>query len=564
MTIRDPFEFDFDPPAPDGQKKVAPTDPIDAAIPNHPYYFARRFHFSDGDYTITLLSDDGATLWIGTSQLNSRIVASSFTLTETQAFLNIPQGDYRLDVILQNTVGPCFFSLVIKRGNELIYSSNKDGWLLDDSSISDDDLPEAEDYRFTLPMFTVLPNWKTGVTERLSWVTDVLGSETGAEQRRSVRRNARRQFEAAFLRQRAQRDRLDSFFVGLGPAEFMLPLWHEAVRMEDGIAMEASGVAFPDGELEFREFFKGDLVFVNAGDPDDYDILQVGDVDYNNNRFSWAFPPPRAWPVGTRIYPMRTARMLTSPRMSNITDTISSARAQFDLSEPYKIEADWGSNVGGQPYFRFKPDRANTMDVQYGRTNYTIDNHSGVPVTTDHGKYTSTNVSLNLRLFGRVAAVNLRKFLQAARGRSVHFFAPTFMQDIELQGDVPAGDEITIRNQGFFSYMLRPQPIRLQLQFSFRDGSPSVYTVVTNVSPIYKKDPDGSNSTPLVQVAELLTVDPPLPAISLASLRRVSFVAETRFDQDVFELHHHTNQQAAVDVALVLRQNFNTRVGTPV
>jgi hypothetical protein len=567
MAIREPFEFDLTPPGPSGEKAVAPTDPIDATPANKEWYFARRFHFGDGDYSLEIAADDYASLWIGTSQLTSRIVASAKPGASAIAFLNIPQGDYRLDVILGNIPAgsPAFFTLVIKRGEEVVYASGKDGWALDDVPITDDDLPPPDDYRFTLPVFTTLPNWKGGVTERLTWVTDVMPSETTAEQRRSVRRNARRSFEASFLRQRAARNRLDSFFAGIGPAEFMLPIWHEAVRMEDGLSMEAAGVTFPDGELQFREFYKGDLVFVNAGDPTDYDILQVGDVDYNNNRFAWAFPPPRAWPIGTRIYPMRTARMLVSPRMNNVTEAVSMATVQFDLTEPYKIDADWGSAVSGQPYFRFTPDRANTIDVEYGRRNYTIDNQSGVPITTDHGRYTSSNVSINMRMFGRIEAVGLRKFLQAARGRAVHFFAPTFMQDVTLVDDIPAdATEIVIENQGFYNYMLKPQPIRLQLQFSFKNGSPNAYTTIKDVTPIYKKDPDGSNSTPLVQVAELLEIDPPLPAIALKQLKRVSFVVETRFDQDSFELHHHSNQQSAVDVALILRQSFNPRVGTPV
>lgn len=563
MTIRTPF--DFGPAGPDGELKVSPVPEGGTALGDHTYYFARRFHFSDGNYTLTIAADDGASLWIGTTQLTSRIIGSC-TLAggPSSAFVNIPQGDYRLDVLLQNIpASPAYFTLVIKKGEDVVYTSDKTDWLLDDVAISDDDMPLAADYRFGLPMFTTLPNWQQGVTERLSWLTDILDSETGAEQRRSVRRNARRQFEANFLRQRHERDRLDTFFSGIGAAEFMFPLWHEAVRMEDGIDMEGSGVRFPDGELQFREFYKGDLVFVNKGDPADYDILQVGDVDYTNNRFTWAFPPPRAWPIGTRIYPMRAARMITAPRMSNITDTVSTATLQFDLSEPYKVAASWGNVVGGQPFFPFVADRATNIDSEYGRKFFTIDNDSGVPVTLDHGRFTSIITQASFRLFGRIKATQMRQWLQAARGQAAHFFMPTFMQDIEPVGDIQQGaQEVVIRPQGFYEYMLRPQPTRIQLSFQLRTGT-NIYANITNVSPIYKTDPDGSVSTPLVTVAEMLSLDVALPEIDMSEVKRVSFVTEARFNQDAFELHHNTNQQAAVDVTLTFRQAFNPRVGTP-
>lgn len=562
MAIRNPFDFPTDPVThPQGEKMVSVADPLASAAGAHTYYLARRFNFSDGNYTIEIGADDAATVWLGTTQLNLNIIATPTLEKPATAFLTIPQGTYRVDVILTNlpaAPSPCYFTMVIRRGDEIVYLSDKDGWLLDDAPISDDDLPPGDDYRFTLPMFTVLPNWQNPITERLTWVTDVMDSETAAEQRRSVRRNARRQFEANFLRKGANRNRLDTFFVGIGPAEFMVPLWHEAVKMEDGLSMEAPGVAFPDGELRYREFRKGDLVFVNAGDPTDYDILQVGDVE--EMRFSWAFPPPRRWPKGTRIYPMRQARLLVNPRLNNITDDVSTATALFDLSEPYKVPAAWGGSVAGLPFFPFVIDRAESTGMEYGRRNYTIDNMSGPPVVTDHGRYTATSVSTKLRLRGRSECYRFRQFLQAARGRAVHFFAPTFMWDVALAGDIPAGAlEVVVLTQGFTEYMLRPQPIRLQLCFQFSNGSPNIYATITNAMPIYRHDPDGSVSTPPQIVNDLLIVDQALPQINVKSLKRVSFVAETRFDQDTFELVHYTNQQTVVDCAAVFRQAFNQR-----
>lgn len=560
MAIRTPFDFPMDPPGADDEKMVSVTDPMGAAPGDSTFYLVRRFDFVEGDYTITFNADDAATLWIGTSQLNSRMVGSTVLGTPGEVFVNIPAGSYRLDVILQNfPASPAYFTMVIKRGDTVVYASSKEGWLLDDVPISDDDLPEPEDYRRKLPVFSVLPNWAAGVLERLSWLTNVMGSEKDAEQRRSVRRNARRSFDVNFLRQNAHRDRLDTFFVGVGASRFMMPLWHEAVKMMDGLDMEASGVFFEDGLFNMREFRKGDLVFVNGGDPDNYDILEVGDTE--THRFSWKYPPPRAWPPGTRIYPMRVATLNSqAPRMSNITDTVSTATARFDLVEPYSVPEAWGGNLGGQPLFRFIPDRVQPIEVEYQHRNFTLDNLSGIPLTTEHGRFTSTQVQMRLSLFGRADAYAFRQFLQAARGMTRHFNMPTFMQDVELIGDIPAESiDLLIRNQGYYDYMLRPQPVRLQLAFQFRDKGQTVYRSIRNVTQIYKMNPSGEAAFPLQVVAELLTLDAPMPAISVKALRRVSFVVETRFAQDTFEIHHPTNGQEQVSTSLVFRQTLNQR-----
>lgn len=554
MALRTPFDFPLDPATnPLGERQISVADPIGSAPGSSTFYLARRFSFTEGDYTFIVTADDAATVGIGTSQLNSRVIASPTYFVPARVEVNIPAGEYRIDVVLTNLLAvsnPCFFTMVILRGEEVIYTSKKDGWLMDDVAISDDDLPPAEDFRYKLPVWTVTPNWQSGVTERLSWQTDILDSERDAEQRRSVRRNARRSFEASFLRQGADAARLDSFLIGVGPSQFLVPLWHEQVRMIDGIDIGASGVTFPNGELRLREFRKGDIVFVTIGDPNDYDLLEVGDVE--QARFNWKTLPTRQWPAGTRIYPMRLARIDPSDaQASNVTDRVRRAQVRFTLIEPYYVEASWGTQVGGLPVFGFAVDRANTLDVEYGRKSFMLDNTSGKPFVTDHGKHSSSVVQTRLKLFGRVQAFRFRQFLQAARGMARHFYAPTFMQDVYPFDDIEAGTvELRVQPQGFRSSMISPQPTRIQLAFQFRDTTPTIYVDIKEVREV---------GEPRNLVAEVLVLSAPLPAIDLSELKRISFMCETRFAQDTFELVHRTNQQAAVEVSCVLRQASNPR-----
>lgn len=567
MTLRTPYEFDQDPVThPLGEKILSVADPIGSALGARTYYLARRFAFDGGDYTFIVTADDAATIWLGTSQLTSRLILSATLGTPGQVTVNVPAGQYRLDVFLQNLPvdpTPCIFTLIIKRGTEVIYTSAKEGWLLDDAQISDDDLPASEDYRLSLPVFTTMPNWQGGILERLSWLTDVLSSETDAEQRRSVRRSPRRSFEAQFLRgsmhDSSSRDRLDTFFAGVGPGLFLVPIWHEQVVMEEGIDMGAAGVVFVDGEFKMREYRKGDLVLVNDGNPDNYDLLQVGDVE--ENRFSWAFPPPRRWPMGTRIYPLRVARFGTqAPRLLNVSDRVSRAAALFEFVEPYTITPSFGGVVGGEPLFRFSVDRATTMDATYDRKTYTMDNEAGIPIITDTGRDTAITMQVKLRIFGRGNAFALRQFLAAARGRNKKFMCPSFMQDVMLDGAVADGTtELLIRPQGFTSSMRAPQSTRTMLAFSFDNGSQTLYRTVTSVYERYKRNPNGQVAFPKQVIGEVLVLDSPLPAIEPLDLKRISFVSETRLDQDVVEIQHNTNQQRVTDVTLMLRQAINKR-----
>ena len=61
-----------------------------------------------------------------------------------------------------------------------------------------------------LPLWTLLPNWAAGMTERLVWLSPVLASPSGAEQRFAVRQTPRRSFDLAMQAVGEERQWLDN------------------------------------------------------------------------------------------------------------------------------------------------------------------------------------------------------------------------------------------------------------------------------------------------------------------------------------------------------------------
>ena len=67
-----------------------------------------------------------------------------------------------------------------------------------------------------LPLWTFPPNWNSPIKETLEWLTDVLQSPSGAEQRRALRLAPRRSFTFEVLVHQAQRTRADLWAHVLG------------------------------------------------------------------------------------------------------------------------------------------------------------------------------------------------------------------------------------------------------------------------------------------------------------------------------------------------------------
>lgn len=552
MAIQVPFEFDYESDTfPPETKLLSVADPVEDAPGDTTYYFARWLQLEEGMYRMRSLVDDAATWWLGVGQYGQRMIASN-TLAEGVVEWDFyhPGGKMRLDVILQNLPvqpTPCYFIYAIYRGEELVESSFAPPWVFDTSPVADSDLPPLDGGKQFV--WTLLPNWKYGITERLAWHTDVMESESGAEQRRAVRAHPRRSIEASFLRQGADRTRMDMFFTAIGHRTFLVPLWFEQIKMLEGIRVGATGVVFVDSTTRDREFREGDYVFVNAGDPNDYDLLQVGDVE--EERFSWATPPHRAWPPGTRIYPCREARFIDMPKLVNRTETVGTAQVRFELVQPDVRQGSFGNPQNTIPLFRFTPDRSTLIDLDYDRKAYMLDNESSIVQFRDVGGDGRAIMKLGMRLFGRSQVASFRRFIAAARGRAVAFYSPTFTQDLTLLADVAEGQEyIDAEPVGFYAAMDRPQPTRLMLRIDY-DYDLVMYCTIVNIEPRY--DLDGNLA------AERFHLKEEMPKIDRKTVRRISFITPCRFDQDSFELHHHTANMRAVDTTVVIRHLYDRR-----
>src|SRR3546814_9546243 len=86
------------------------------------------------------------------------------------------------------------------------------------SDVCSSDLP-------AFPVWSIRPNWREGVLERLEWLTDVLSSTIGVEQRRALRVSPRRYIEITVNPTGNERSFLDLVLHKMGSDKWLFPLW---------------------------------------------------------------------------------------------------------------------------------------------------------------------------------------------------------------------------------------------------------------------------------------------------------------------------------------------------
>jgi len=401
------------------------------------------------------------------------------------------------------------------------------------------------DPRRDLRVFTVMPNWKDGVLENLSWLTDVLSSEIGTEQRRGSRRYPRRSFEAGFLRTGAARARIDNYLSAVGRAVGMVPLWHEQYPL--GVASLDGSVTFPVGTLATREFRLGDLVMVTAGNPDVYDVLTVTAHDtLTDTIMLQGLTAIGPWPEKSRIIPLRRARLLEWSKLSNVSDRVGVSQLRFTLSDvDTQFIASWGYCA---PLWRFKPDRQDAIEVDYMRSDFPLDFEAGVIDVLDPSNRAQIVMSMKVKMFNRAQVHAFRAFLYMARGRAVRFYVPTFNDDIQALGNM-AGPTFDGKINGYSEYHEVPQEARRIVGVVFKDGRPTIYRNIVTTAPI------ASGVPPFRQIGERFTLDQDMPPILADDIERMMFVVPSRFDGDSIDIAHAVSGSHAATSAVVVRSS---------
>jgi hypothetical protein len=543
--------FGFAVPAPhaasftDGEQALSVASPFNSAPANTAFRLARWFDFDGGVYEFKHIADDTAVWLLSITANNGRILfgGSAANAGVGTNSVYIPRGRFRLDVLLTNmgsTPSNCYIALSIRQAGRLVYTSSPSGWVFDTTVIPDSQVPLLTDVRLTYPLFSLTPNWSGGVTERVTFGTEILPSETDSEQRRSFRRFARRSFEASFLRQGANRSRMDNFFMGVGKSEMLVPLWHEQQRLS---ATLGSTYEFPEGSLIYREFRAGQMAVVMRG-PSDFELLTIQAHNLDTDTITFTAAPSGSWGLDSILMPVRAARLVDAVRFENLTDNVATVQARFELLDPLTWpDPSWGYC---SPLFRFRANRATALSIDFDRLVYPIDNETGMMEVVDPAQKTRLGTRFAVVLRGRDALYRFRQFIAKARGRAVRFWMPDWMQDIIPAGDIQ-GAYIDAIPAGFSDYVRSYQDARQMIGVEFLDGRPTLFREVTQVSRVGQ--------------VERFVVNPALPPILKSDVARVMFVLPTRFDQDGFELQHMADQGSVVQTTLVTRSA--ERAGLP-
>lgn len=364
------------------------------------------------------------------------------------------------------------------------------------------------------------------VTERLQFLTDVLQSKGGIEQRISLRIAPRQEFDMRFVREDGpERQRIENLIFDWQSRVFGLPVWTEPATTTAAITVGQTSISVDStANADFRVDGLA-IIYASETSYEAVEVASIGGAVINTKS-----PIQTAFPAGTRVMPLRTA--ITTQPVSDRRYAVNAAeyRVNFRVTDN---TADL-SSASGWPTYNSKvllsdPNAIEqSLDGQYDRQIQVFDNGTGsfsLASTIDRAMHGSAKTFVTRT---RSGLWSVRRLLHHIRGSQISFYLPTFGKDITLSATYTSGSPaLTIVNVGYTRFAKQRTP-RRDVRILLRNGTTYV-RVITSSSEVNAD-------------VEQLTLDSSIAAtFTPDDVERIEFIEPVRMDGDEVTITHSSD-----------------------
>lgn len=371
-------------------------------------------------------------------------------------------------------------------------------------------------------VWPVTPDWRNGVRERLAWSTTIhVAPKTAYSQFIGDRTGPLRTFQFEALEWAQGRRVVDALLHARGVRAGLMPVWPDMQVLADhaqgqtSIACRTAGFDFTPGgrAVLWRGIRQMEVVTVASVEPTGLEL--DGEL-------------AAAWPRGTRLYPLRRARLDGSAQMHTITADAHRAGVRMRVVEP----SDWPATLPhttylGHPVLEHPPDEGAAGTAHYERITETASGEGGGSIEFDLSGFSAREQSHVWELWGRAQQAEFRSLIYALRGRQVPIWVPTWGHD--LQPVAPIGGASTLLSVEWagFTALGGVRPGRRDIRIELSDGTVLIRRLEGSAE-------DGET--------EVLQLDAPLgQTVAPNHVRRISWLGLATLASDEVEWHHVTD-----------------------
>lgn len=333
------------------------------------------------------------------------------------------------------------------------------------------------------------PSWDTPLTEGLEWLTNVLRSFNGKEQRRATRSKPRRTFNYTFKVFRTESARLENLLWGWQNRIYALPVWTDRSRLlvdaqvgDERLDLDTRNYSFTPGTLAilFATNTRMEVIEVLSVEPDHITTVRPLEGD---------------WLRGTRVMPVVLGHLPTSVPLMRYTSQAIVGTLTFETdptqTTPYLPNTPAAVTYNGREVLMRQPNwkggLTNSFDYAFDR----LDQLTGAISYDTTEEFPRIVREYSWLLNGRTQISDFRAMLGRRMGQQKSFYVPSWHDDLRIMRTVGAADvSLSIATDTDFRLMVGVDPARDRLMIRLKDGryffrkivgvsADSTYTILT-------------------------------------------------------------------------------------
>lgn len=406
------------------------------------------------------------------------------------------------------------------------------------------------------------------IKEELQWVTDIIRSADGTEQRHSLRVNPRQVVDYEFfITNQSDVNKIRNLMIDWTTRVFGVPIWWNEVSLAADVTATDTVINVRPGALDTADFREGGLAMIYQEADDGtitIDSLQLSQVDYSTaspestqNQLTFATEIQNNYDASkATVVPIYSA-ILADGISVDSTRVGDAARHKAK----FKVLNNQSSIVGVLPgdypeleNFEGRPtliiDDKNFMSGEmftekFDQKGQLVDFNLGPFLQLTQELHARRTTPFNWVIEDEAFHWQMRALFYHLRGKWKSVWLPTWRQDFAVNANIGSGaTQIDVENEGFFKYV-GGNNAWAGLRLLQTDGTISYHRI--------------TGTAEVDDITERLTIAPGAPnAITVAEVERVDLMMQVRLTDDKVVIMHNWMDAESDEIDTTIEAHFIT------
>ncbi|MFK3941926.1 hypothetical protein ACI2KC_09595 [Pseudomonas monteilii] len=411
-----------------------------------------------------------------------------------------------------------------------VVSLSQANGLIDYTAAFDFGTGSAYSFSLTASMALVMPeriDWSTQPEMSIQYLTEVIESFDGTEQRIALRDTPRMSMSCMYSMTDEQQYQFDNK-LATSAGTMLVPLWPLQCQLSRAVLPGDASVAL---QAINAHVMASDTLLISEGD--ESEIVSVESVIGMTVTLSTL--AKKTFSTNAVLIPARIAYPSDESNATSLLRSFDQHSITYELDETQiqkPAPVDDFERLNARPIFPFRPDRSKDVTTQYNRLRETLDPLIGARSIYDRARGTVKIIGQTFTFFGEAERQRFEDFAELMNGAQGEFYIEGPGQAFELSEDIVVPTyKFKIKSSGYTNFA-NSHSLATNIAIKLYNGS-TIYKKILSATG----NPDGT---------ETITTKESTTNLKISDIETIVPLYLARFDSDEFRYIFDTNEVSTI------------------